>query len=413
MWQEEKVKKVFRRIELFQNAMVQTQKALTALPAISPINKGIGEVKKAAYVKKLLQQIGFDSIDEYRAPDRTAPCGYRPNLIARLRGRNHSKTIWIISHLDVVPTGPKNLWKTDPYKMVQKDGKIYGRGVEDNQQAIVTSIYAVKAMKDLKLVPEYDVGLAFLADEETGSDYGIRYLLKNENLFSRDDIIIIPDSGSSDSRKIEIAEKSILWLKITTQGKQCHASMPHKGINAHRAGAHLLCHLDKILHQRFKRKDKIFNPPISTFEPTKKEANVENVNTIPGDDVFYIDCRVMPQYDLTAVKKIIKQESTHLEKKFGVKFTFTVQTEASAPATPASAPAVNMLKQAIHYVTNRKPILVGIGGGTFAAHFRKAGYSAVVWSTLEESCHQPNEYCVIKNMLTDTRVFAYLFSGRV
>ena len=107
-----------------------------------------------------------------RAPDKAAPCGYRPNLIARLKGRNHSRTIWIISHLDVVPPGPLNLWETDPYKVVQKGGKLYGRGVEDNQQAIVTSIYAVKAMKELKLVPEYDVALAFLKVDLVARDAG-------------------------------------------------------------------------------------------------------------------------------------------------------------------------------------------------------------------------------------------------
>jgi succinyl-diaminopimelate desuccinylase len=257
------------------------------------------------------------------------------------------------------------------------------------------------------------VGLAFLSDEETGSNFGIRYLFKHKHLFNHSDIIIVPDSGSSDSREIEIAEKSILWLKITTRGKQCHASLPQKGINAHRAGAHLLCRLDKILPQRFTAQDRRFNPPISTFEPTKKEANVENINTIPGEDIFYIDCRVMPKHGLSAVKRVVKQEAKRLEKKFGVKFTITVQTQASAPPTSVSAPVVKMLTSAIRYVTGRKPILVGIGGGTFAAHFRNEGYPAVVWSTLEESCHQPNEYCVINNMLTDTRVFVYLFSGKV
>lgn len=413
MWQDAEVKKVFKKIEQLQSSMIKLQTDLTALPAISPISKGIGEVKKAAYVKKVLQTMGFDKIDEYRAPDKAAPCGYRPSLVARLKGKNHSKTIWTISHLDVVPPGSRNLWKTDPFKVVQKDGKLFGRGVEDNQQAITTTIHAVKAMKECGLVPEYDVALAFLADEETGSDYGISYLFKKENLFNKNDIIIIPDSGKGDSSEIEIAEKSILWLKITVQGKQCHASLPNRGINAHRAGANLVCRLDEILHRQFKAKDNIFDPPVSTFEPTKKDANVENVNTIPGEDIFYFDCRVMPVYNLAAVKKIVKQETAKIEKKFGVKVSISVENEASSPPTPASAPVVAMIKSAIKYVTGKKPVLVGIGGGTFAAHFRNAGYPSVVWSTLEESCHQPNEYCVIKNMVNDAKIFAYMFSGRV
>ena len=126
MWQDADIKKVFKRIEQSQGAMIKMQTDLSALPAISPLSKGIGEVKKAAYVKKVLQGMGFDKIDEYRAPDKAAPCGYRPSLVARLKGKNHSKTIWIISHLDVVPPGPRNLWNTDPFKVVVKNGNLYG-----------------------------------------------------------------------------------------------------------------------------------------------------------------------------------------------------------------------------------------------------------------------------------------------
>jgi succinyl-diaminopimelate desuccinylase len=413
MWRDDELKKLFKRIDSLRREMINAQIGLTAIPALSPINKGEGEVRKAEYVKKIIKPIGFDEIKEFRAPDKGVPCGYRPNLVAKLKGRDHRRTIWIMSHLDVVPPGTRSLWKSDPYKVVEKNGKLYGRGTEDNQQAVVSSIYAVKAMKDLNLTPEYNVGLVFIADEETGSEFGISYLLKKYSLFGKKDIIIIPDAGNSNSTMMEVAEKSILWLKITTKGKQCHASTPQDGINAHRAAAHLLCRLDEVLHKRFKVKDRIFNPPVSTFEPTKKEANVENVNTIPGEDVFYFDCRVMPQYKIEAVQKLVKDESAKIEKEFGVKISFKpVQSAQAAPPTKPDAPVVKMLERAIRHVTGRRPKTVGIGGGTLAAHFRKKGYDAVVWSTVDGICHQPNEYCVIDHMLTDTKIFAYLFGYR-
>ncbi|MFA5795445.1 MAG: M20 family metallo-hydrolase [Candidatus Brocadiia bacterium] len=412
MWSDNDVKKVFNRIHQLQGDMVRLQVGLTAIPALSPINKGIGEVKKADYLKKELRKMGFDRIEEYRALDKTVPCGYRPNLIARVQGRNHSRTIWLISHLDVVPPGARNLWQTDPYKAVVKDGKIYGRGTEDNQQAIITSIFALKAMKDLKLVPEYDIALSFLADEETGSHFGVQRLLAHQRkLFRKQDIIIVPDSGRPDSLEIEIAEKTVLWLKVTVKGRQCHASVPGAGNNAHRAGAQLLCRLDKVLHQRFSTKDRLFNPAVSTFEPTKKDANVENVNTIPGEDIFYYDCRILPRYKPEQIKRVFRQESVRIAKEFKVKVGIEVVNESVASYTAPTAPAVRMLGASIRYVTGRKPVLVGIGGGTFAAHFRQEGIPAVVWSTLGWMAHQPNEYCLIKNMITDAKVFAHLASG--
>ncbi|MEW6026931.1 MAG: M20 family metallo-hydrolase [Planctomycetota bacterium] len=405
------IKKVFKRIEQLQPEMIRLQAGLTAIPALSPINKGIGEVKKAEHLKKALKQLGFSNIEEYRAPDKSTPCGYRPNLITRVKGKNHSKTIWLISHIDIVPPGARNLWLTDPYKTVVKDGKVFGRGTEDNQQAIVTSIFAAKALKDLNLVPEYDVALGFLADEETGSHFGVQWLLDHKKLFRKQDIIIVPDSGSPDSREIEIAEKSILWLKVTIKGKQCHASMPHKGVNAHRAGTYLLCQLDEVLHRQFKLKDRLFNPAVSTFEPTRKDANVENVNTIPGEDVFYFDCRILPKYKPEHIKRIFRQEAAKVAKRFKARITVEPVNESASSYTAPSAEAVKMLGASIKYVTGKKPVLVGIGGGTFAAHFRQHGYPAVVWSTLGERAHQPNEYCLIKNMLTDAKVFAHLITS--
>jgi succinyl-diaminopimelate desuccinylase len=52
---------------------------------------------------------------------------------------------------------------------------------------------------------------------------------------------------------------------------------------------------------------------------------------------------------------------------------------------------------------------MGIGGGTVAAFFRKAGLQAAVWITMPDSAHQPNEYCLIKNIMTDAKVFACLY----
>ena len=52
---------------------------------------------------------------------------------------------------------------------------------------------------------------------------------------------------------------------------------------------------------------------------------------------------------------------------------------------------------------------MGIGGGTVAAFFRRAGLPAAVWCTVSDTAHQPNEYCLISNILTDAKIFACLY----
>ncbi len=205
---------------------------------------------------------------------------------------------------------------------------------------------------------------------------------------------------------VEVAEKSIMWLKIRTHGKQCHASMPEKGKNSFRAASELVVKLN-TLYKKFPKKDKLFDPPISTFEPTKKEPNVPNINTIPGDDVFYLDSRVLPDYPLAMVKAEIHRLAAEVEKKHGVKITFEMMQEGeAAPPTPADCPLVKSIMEAIKRVYKAKPKAKGIGGGTVAAFFRRLKLPSVVYSKLDEVAHQPNEYCYVENMLGDAKVFA-------
>lgn len=395
----------------YRDFIIQVQTGLTAIPAIGPESNGEGEAKKAEYLKQLFQDahIAYDSLEEINAPDDRVPAKYRPNLIYKIKGKSAEKTIWIMSHMDIVPPGDVG-WDTDPYQVVEKDGKLYGRGTEDNQQATVASILAVKILQDLNLQPGYDVGLLFVADEETGSGHGVEYVLEQRpELFHPHDLILVPDSGDPGGLTIEVAEKSILWIKCETKGKGTHGSTPEKGKNAHKAAAHLIVKMNN-LYKEFPAKDDVYDPPISTFEPTKKEKNVDNVNTIPADDIFYFDCRILPDYPLDTVKGKIRQWADEIEKEFGVQIILSYPQEKTAPMpTAVDAPVVSALKKAVKDVTGHDAKTIGIGGGTVAACFREKKLPAVCWSNLDESLHQPNEYSKIDNIITDARVFAHIF----
>jgi len=404
-----RLNEVLKKIDQCKPEAIDLMKAIIPIKALGPLNDGDGEWKKAEFLKEYLLGIGFKKIEEYPATDETVPGGLRPNIIARIAGENSKRTVWILSHLDVVPEGDLSKWDTNPFQAVIKEGKIFGRGTEDNNQGLVSSILMAKSFILGDITPLYNVGIVMVADEETGSKYGLEYLMEHhKDLFNKDDLFIVPDAGEADSTMIEVAEKSILWVKFKTIGKQVHASMPARGINAFKAASNLAVALDE-LHQIYDAVDPVFDPEISTFEPTKKEANVPNVNTIPGDDVFYLDCRILPQYSIAEVMKKIAEICRGIENKFGVKIEIsTEQEEQAAPATSVDAPVVKSLEKAIKSVYKVDARPMGIGGGTVAALFRRAGFNAAVWATLDDLAHQPNEYCVIDNMVNDAKVFAHV-----
>jgi len=402
--------KIKARIDSYRQAMIDLQIGLCAIPAIGPDNGGNGELLKANYLKSRLIEFGFNYFQHYDAPDENVTLKIRPNFITTIEGRNKSKFVWVITHLDIVPPGEIKLWSHDPYSAYEKNGCLFGRGVEDNQQDMVASIFAARAILEEGVITNNSIGLGFVADEETSGKKGLYHMMSvNEKLFGREDLIVIPDSGNSQGSLIEIAEKSILWLSFKTSGKQCHASNPQLGKNAFVASSALVTKLSR-LEKVFSKVDPLYNPQASTFEPTKKEANVGNINTIPGEDIFYMDCRVLPDYNLEDVMKTIKLIVSKIEKKFQVQIEVSpVQYFQAPPPTSSASPVVLALQEAVSDVYGVRAFAGGVGAGTLASYFRKVNIPAAVWSKTCQNAHQPDESCPIDNMLGNAKVFAHIF----
>ncbi len=400
---------IFKKINEYRDEIITFQSELTSRVALCPENGGTGEHEKAEYLKKRLEGMNPGLMLEIKAPDDRALDGYRPNIIARWGKDPDKPVIWVLSHMDIVPPGDLSLWDSDPY-IVKVDGdQITGRGVEDNQHGIVTSCLAMQAVLESGL-DHNNVGLIMVADEETGSRYGLDYILKNHrDLFKDNDLMIVPDWGVEDGSMIEISEKSMLWIRFIVKGRQCHASTPERGNNTLYGSARLILELEK-LKSIYNLEDDLFSPPVSTFEPTKMEANVPNVNTIPGKDVFYMDCRVLPTYKIDNILKSVREATDRIGGELNLDITIeTVNREDASNPTPPDAAVVEALKRSIKKVKGVDASTMGIGGGTVAAFFRKAGLNAAVWCTCLDIAHQPNEYCRITDLIEDTKVFASIF----
>jgi succinyl-diaminopimelate desuccinylase len=407
--------KLFSWIDGAEALAVELETELTRLPAVPPQTGGAGELAKAEYLERWLAARGF-ACERIDVPDARASGGVRPNIVVTVSGGNGgagTRCLWIISHLDVVPPGELSLWDSDPWTAVRRDDapgpRLVGRGVEDNQQGLVSSLLAALAVREAGAVPPRPVKLLLCADEECGSEFGIGALVKTRpGLFGAKDLVLIPDGGDSAGETIEIAEKNLLWLEFTVRGKQAHASRPDLGANAHLAGAELAVRLHYGLSERFNARDGLFEPDYSTFQPTRRNTNVPNINTIPGEDVFCMDMRVLPRYPIKDIMTEIDRLKAEIEAQHGVKVSYSTPQSVESPATPADSPLVAALSRAagtVYGVTTRP---VGIGGGTVASFLRNRGIHCAVWSRLDDMAHQPNEYALIANILGGAKVMALL-----
>ena len=399
---------LFRYINENRDSAIDLMLELTAIPALSPRNGGIGEGRKADLLRKLLAAASPGKFLEFPLSDINATPPLRPNFVFQIPGRQNEKALWIVNCLDVEPVEELSLWEGDPFEPYVKEGRIFGRGAENNNQDIVATLLALRGLRELGIEPANTLRLLFLSDEKGGSSRGLKQVFQQApHLFGRNDLYLVADGGSPDGLSVGISEKSLLWYKFTLRGKATHASTPHLGKNALRASAVLMRELDHLM-ELFPLQDPIFTPPYSTFEPTLKEKNVPGVNMIPGLSVFYMDCRILPDYPLENVEEAIGKFVAQVEDSEGV----SIEAERvlrldSAPKTSEDAPVVGRLLRSLREVGGREGKMTGLGSTTPAAFFRKQGLAAASWRKVEMTAHSPNESALIDNLLYESKVFAW------
>lgn len=384
--------------------------SMLRIQAIGPDNGGRGEHDRAMFLVKLLRELGFKSVELMESADPRVPSGTRPNIITRVKGTT-DRNLWVVTHMDTVPLGDIEAWRTPPFEPTITDGRIFARGAEDNGEELIASLYGLRALLKSGITPECNIGLVFVADEETENVHGIDFLI-SKGIFKKEDIAVVPDHGEPDGSGIVVVEKGIAWIEVEVVGTQTHASTPEKGLNAFEAGSRFMLLALERVRKKFNMKDPLFDPPVSTFEATRCEGNGPNINTVPGRHRFAFDFRVLPEYTLDSVLAEVRSAADEIEKVTGVKISTKLsQKTVAAPRTPSDSEIVKRLTYAIEVVRGIKPHPMGIGGGTCAAPFRKFGIQAAVWSTSTQTAHDANENCKIEDVIADAQVYALLFAG--
>lgn len=394
-----------------EKLMVDSLCSMLRIRAVGPENEGTGEAERGKYLLGLAKKLGFKSIELYESNDPSVPGGKRPNIVIRVKGTTE-KNIFVVTHMDTVPEGDPKAWKYPPYEPEVVDGRIYGRGSEDNGQELIASLFGLKALIEHGIKPECNIALVFVSDEEHGNTHGIDMLIE-KGLFKKGDMTVVPDHGEEDGSAICVVEKSIAWVNVEVIGKQTHGSTPVRGVNAFEVAARYMISVIDELRKRYSKQDQLFDVPISTFSPTKCDSNGLNINTIPGRQQFSFDFRILPDYKIDDILAIMKDIAGKYEKSSGAKINLSfVQRADAAPKTPVDAEVVTRLSEAITAANGLKAHPLGIGGGTCAAPFRRIGIDSVAWSTIAGLAHDANEYAIVKNLVADAQVYALLFAGK-
>jgi len=208
-----------------ESDVVTLLQELIQIPSVN-YGEGKGDEKAVAeYVAVKLAEVGIDSEIIETAPNRL-------NVVARIPGVDQTRGGLVVhGHLDVVPANAAD-WSVDPFGGVIKDGYIWGRGAVDMKDGDAMFLAVVRAWARAGYTPPRNILLIFFADEEAGSVYGSRWLVKNRpeifegytEAISEVGGFSVTITGGHRLYFVETAEKGIQWMQLTATGDAGHGS---------------------------------------------------------------------------------------------------------------------------------------------------------------------------------------------
>jgi succinyl-diaminopimelate desuccinylase len=192
---------------------------LAALVAARSPNPPGDERAAAAVVREAARALGLPEPEEYR---RSAE---RPNLLIRI-GDSPSR-LMLVGHLDTMPPGNLASWQTDPYTLTRADGRLAGLGVADMKSGVAAALLAAgRLISD----PGWPGGLdlLFVADEENCSDYGMKWLVRQDVLTAGAAAILEPAGGdpAQSWTRLFVAQRGSCVVRLTAGGVPGHSAAP-------------------------------------------------------------------------------------------------------------------------------------------------------------------------------------------
>ncbi len=289
-------------------------------------------------------------------------------------------------HTDVVPTGPLEEWRSDPFAPTIRDGLLYGRGAADMKSGLAAMITATEAF--VSAHPGHRGRIAFLitSDEEGPSVDGTKRVA--ELLAARGEridwcLVGEPSSEHSVGDTIKIGRRGSFSGRLTVHGVQGHVAYPQLAENPVHTLAPALAELTRRV---WDQGNEHFEP--TSFQVSNLNAGTGAPNVIPGELKARFNLRYSPVQTLEGLKDTVEG----ILRKHGVRYTLEWYVSGEPFYTP-SGELSDAVREAVREVTGSHPRL-STGGGTSDGRFiAPLGAQVVELGVVNASIHKVNE-CV-------------------
>ena len=318
---------------------------------------GVSEAGIVRYLAEYFEQHGIETWQQEAFPGR-------PNLIARIPGRNPSRRLIFEGHTDTVSAGGMSIPPFDP---VLSGGRIYGRGSCDTKAGLAAMAYAAVRLRQERVTPPSDIWVLAAADEEYSFGGVRRFLAETgRSKVERSGAVVAEPTGM----RIAIASKGVLRWRIACHGKAAHSSKPHAGVNA-------IVNMARVIVDLEQDNTLLQAAPHPLLGPATLNVGLieggRQVNTVPDLCTIEIDRRLLPG---ESIPKVLAHYRDLLDPSLGAHFEPPL-LEDEALETPYDSDLVRFA-MGVASELGLDPAPIGVAFGSDASKFSRAGIPSII-----------------------------------
>jgi succinyl-diaminopimelate desuccinylase len=287
-------------------------------------------------------------------------------------------------HTDVVPTGPREEWRTDPFEPVITEGLLYGRGAADMKSGLAAMVTA--AERFVARHPDHPGTLAFLltSDEEGAAVDGTRRVI--DVLESRGDkidwcVVGEPTSHETLGDTVKIGRRGSLSCQLTVHGVQGHIAYPHLADNPVHAFAPALA---ELASRRWDQGNAYFQP--TSFQVANIAAGTGAPNVIPGELRVRFNLRFSTEQTVESLQRTVLE----ILGRHRVKYTLD-WIIAGLPFLTQPGKLTDAVSAAVTEVTGQTPVFSTTGGTSDGRFIAPTGAQVVELGVANATIHKVNE----------------------
>lgn len=330
--------------------------------------------------------------------EHLVPLGFRCETVARngvtnlwARRGDSGPLVCLAGHTDVVPTGPREKWDSDPFAPTIRDGKLYGRGAADMKGSLAAFVTAVRDYVGAH--PDHPGSIAFLltSDEEGPARDGTVAVI--EKLVARGEIphyciVGEPTSVERAGDMVKNGRRGSLSAKLTVHGVQGHVAYPDQALNAVHVVSPAIAEMAKTVWDN----GNDFFPP-TTWQVSNLKAGTGATNVIPGEAEVLFNFR----FSTASTPQSLRDRVDEILARGGVRCALDWELGAKPYLTDAGA-LVDAVIEAIGAVAGIAPQLSTTGGTSDGRFLSEICPQVIELGPTNATIHKVNEYVPLADL---------------